>query len=182
MRLRQFGPRISKDGVSFRLWAPAAKRVDVLLDRAVPMQRHDDGWHVADIPALTAGARYQFRIDGELEVPDPGSDFQPDDVTGPSEVIDHRAYAWRAKDWRGRPWQDAVFLESHVGTFTPEGTYRAMIDKLDHLVETGITALELMPLADFAGSRQRLWTAGRFARADRRGASARADGVPRRRL
>jgi len=153
MRPRQFGPRVSRDGVSFRLWAPAAKRVELLLDRALPMQRRDDGWHVADVPGLTAGARYKFRIDGELDVPDPGSDFQPDDVTGPSEVIDHRAYAWRAKDWRGRPWQDSVFLESHVGTFTPEGTYRAMIDKLDHLVDTGITALELMPLADFAGSR-----------------------------
>ncbi len=79
--------------------------------------------------------------------------FQPEDVFGPSEVIDHGAYAWRATDWRGRPWQEAVIIEAHVGTFTPEGTYRAMIDELDHLVETGITALELMPLADFAGSR-----------------------------
>ena len=68
-------------------------------------------------------------------------------------MIDHAAYPWRAADWRGRPWQEAVILEAHVGTFTREGTYRAIIDKLDHLVETGITALELMPLADFAGSR-----------------------------
>ena len=68
-------------------------------------------------------------------------------------MIDHAAYAWRAADWRGRPWQEAVIVEAHVGTFTPEGTYRAMIDKLDHLVETGITALELLPLADFAGTR-----------------------------
>jgi maltooligosyltrehalose trehalohydrolase len=74
-------------------------------------------------------------------------------VFGPSEVIDDAAYPWRANGWRGRPWQDAVVLESHVGTFTKEGTYRGMIEKLDHLVETGITALELMPLADFAGSR-----------------------------
>jgi maltooligosyltrehalose trehalohydrolase len=153
MRPRQFGPRVSKDGVSFRLWAPAARRVDLLLDRATPMQRHEDGWHVLDVPGLKAGSRYKFRIDDELDVPDPASSFQPDDVFGPSEVIDHHAYAWRADDWRGRPWQDAVFLESHVGTFTAEGTYRAMIDRLDHLVETGITALELMPLADFAGSR-----------------------------
>ena len=72
---------------------------------------------------------------------------------GPSEVIDHDAFAWRARDWRGRPWEETVLIETHVGTFTPEGTYRAMIDKLDHLVATGITALELMPLADFAGRR-----------------------------
>ena len=71
----------------------------------------------------------------------------------PSEVIDHEAYPWRATNWRGRPWQEAVIVEAHVGTFTKQGSYRAMIDRLDHLVETGITALELMPLADFAGSR-----------------------------
>ena len=86
-------------------------------------------------------------------MPDPASAFQPDDVFGPSEVIDHDAFAWRARDWRGRPWEETVLIETHVGTFTAEGTYRAMIDKLDHLVATGITALELMPLADFAGRR-----------------------------
>ena len=67
-------------------------------------------------------------------MPDPASAFQPEDVFGPSEVIDHAAYRWRAADWRGRPWEETVLIETHVGTFTPEGTYRAMIDKLDHLV------------------------------------------------
>ncbi|MGJ5178512.1 malto-oligosyltrehalose trehalohydrolase [Bradyrhizobium oligotrophicum] len=153
MTVRQFGPEITKDGVTFRLWAPAAKHVDLVLDRNHAMQRRGDGWYSLDVAGIGAGTRYMFRIDDELDVPDPGSDFQPEDVFGPSEVIDHGAYAWRSKDWRGRPWQDAVFLESHVGTFTRKGTYRAMIDKLDHLVETGITALELMPLADFAGRR-----------------------------
>ena len=95
--------------------------------------------------------RYRFLIDGETEVPDPASSFQPEDIAGPSEVIDHHSYNWRATNWRGRPWEDAVFLETHIGTFTPEGTCRAMIGKLDHLVETGITALELMPVADFPG-------------------------------
>ncbi|WP_316198556.1 malto-oligosyltrehalose trehalohydrolase [Bradyrhizobium sp. SZCCHNS2002] len=153
MRPRQFGPHLTKDGVSFRLWAPGAKRVDLVLDTLRPMQRTEDGWYVLHVTGLGAGARYKFRIDDDLDVPDPGSDFQPEDVSGPSEVIDHASFPWRAKDWRGRPWQDAVFLESHVGAFTPDGTYRAMIDKLDHLVETSITALELMPLADFAGCR-----------------------------
>ncbi|OAF10923.1 malto-oligosyltrehalose trehalohydrolase [Bradyrhizobium neotropicale] len=148
-----FGARPTKDGVSFRLWAPAAKRVDLLLDRRHAMRRRDDGWYVAEILGLTAGSRYKFRIDDEVDVPDPASAFQPDDVFGPSEVIDHAAFDWRAKDWRGRPWEETVLIETHVGTFTPDGTYRAMIDKLDHLVATGITALELMPLADFAGSR-----------------------------
>ncbi len=86
-------------------------------------------------------------------MPDPASTFQPEDVFGPSEVVDHAAFAWRASDWRGRPWEEAVLIETHVGTFAAAGTYRAMIDKLDHLVATGITALELMPLADFAGRR-----------------------------
>ena len=147
-----FGAKPTKDGVSFRLWAPAARRVDLLLDRRHAMQHRQDGWYVAEIAGLTAGSPYKFRIDDEIDVPDPASAFQPEDVFGPSEVIDHDAFVWRARDWRGRPWEETVLIETHVGTFTSNGTYRAMIDKLDHLVETGITALELMPLADFAAA------------------------------
>jgi maltooligosyltrehalose trehalohydrolase len=153
MKDRQHGPLLTRDGARFRLWAPAAKRVDVLLERPHPLNRGENGWFTADIAGVAAGARYKFRIDDEIDVPDPASNFQPEDVFGPSEVIDHDAFAWRATNWRGRPWQDAVIVEAHVGTFTREGSYRAMIERLDHLVETGITALELMPLADFAGSR-----------------------------
>ena len=153
MNERSFGPRLTSAGASFRLWAPAAKRVDVLLEKPHPLRRADDGWFSADIVGVKAGARYKFRIDDEIDVPDPASAFQPDDVSGAGEVIDHAAYAWRAADWRGRPWQEAAVIETHVGTFTPEGSYRAMIGKLDHLVQTGITALELMPLADFPGKR-----------------------------
>jgi maltooligosyltrehalose trehalohydrolase len=151
--MTQFGARVGAGGISFRLWAPAAQRVDLLLDTPFQMQRRDDGWFHLDIPGIAAGTRYKFRIDGDIDVPDPASAFQPDDVFGPSEVIDHAAYRWQAAEWRGRPWHEAVLLESHVGTFTGEGTYRAMIDKLDHLARTGITALELMPIADFAGAR-----------------------------
>lgn len=153
MSARLFGPRLIRDGISFRLWAPAAKRVDLIMERPHAMQRGEGGWFTADVAGAAAGARYKFRIDGEIDVPDPASAFQPDDVFGESEAIDHAGYAWKARDWRGRPWEETVLIEAHVGTFTPEGTYRAMIDKLDHLVATGITALELMPLADFAGKR-----------------------------
>ena len=153
MNDRLFGPRLTKGGAQFRLWAPSAKRVDVLLEKPHALTRVKDGWFSADIASARPGTRYRFRIDDEIDVPDPASDFQPEDVFGPSEVIDHAAFAWQATDWRGRPWQEAVIVEAHVGTFTAQGTYRAMIDRLDHLVETGITALELMPLADFAGSR-----------------------------
>jgi maltooligosyltrehalose trehalohydrolase len=152
MNAQRFGPRLTKDGAEFRLWAPAAKRVDLLLEIPHPMTRGGDGWYSAEIAGVAAGARYNFRIDDEIDVPDPASAFQPEDVFGPSEVIDHAAYPWRATGWRGRPWQEAVVIEAHVGTFTQDGSYRAMIDKLDHLVQTGITALELLPLADFAGS------------------------------
>jgi maltooligosyltrehalose trehalohydrolase len=153
MNEQQFGARLTAGGASFRLWAPAAKRVDLLLENSRPLRRGDDGWFSAHIAGVKAGARYKFRIDDEIDVPDPASAFQPDDVSGPSEVIDHSSFPWRATGWRGRPWHEASVLEAHVGTFTPEGTYRAMIGKLDHLVATGITALELMPLADFAGQR-----------------------------
>jgi maltooligosyltrehalose trehalohydrolase len=153
MNARQFGAGLTDAGASFRLWAPAAKRVDLLLEKPHPLRRCQDGWFAADISGVKAGARYKFRIDDEVDVPDPASAFQPEDVSGPSEVIDHASYRWRASDWRGRPWPETVLTEAHVGTFTPEGTYRAMIGKLDHLVDAGITALELMPLADFAGLR-----------------------------
>jgi maltooligosyltrehalose trehalohydrolase len=153
MNERQFGPKLTKDGVHFRLWAPAAKRVDLLLEKPHALMRGDDGWFFADIAGAKAGTRYKFRIDDEIDVPDPASAFQPEDVSGPSEVIDHAAYPWRATDWRGRPWEEAVIIETHVGAFTQDGSYRGMIEKLDHLLQTGITALELMPLADFAGKR-----------------------------
>jgi maltooligosyltrehalose trehalohydrolase len=157
MNDRQFGPKLTPNGASFRLWAPAADHVEVLLENVMenprPLRHTGDGWFCAEISGVKAGTRYKFRIDDEINVPDPASAFQPDDVSGPSEVIDHAAYRWRAADWRGRPWHEAVVTEAHVGTFTPEGTYLAMIDRLDHLVSTGITALELMPLADFAGKR-----------------------------
>jgi malto-oligosyltrehalose trehalohydrolase len=153
MNGRQFGVTLTPGGATFRLWAPVAKRVDVLLDKPHALYRGDDGWFSADIAGVKAGVPYKYRIDDEIDVPDPASAFQPQDVAGPSEVIDQNGYQWRTRDWCGRPWQEAVLIETHVGSFTPEGTYRAMIDRLDHLVATGFTALELMPLADFSGQR-----------------------------
>ena len=154
MNERHFGAKLTGDGTTFRLWAPTARRVDLLLgEQSHALASAGHGWFEVTVPGVRAGARYRFRIDGEIEVPDPASAFQPDDVFGLSEVIDHANYTWRATDWRGRPWHETVLLEAHVGAFTRDGTYRAMIDKLDHLAETGITALELLPLADFAGSR-----------------------------
>jgi maltooligosyltrehalose trehalohydrolase len=146
----RFGPLVSDAGVTFRLWAPAARTVSLLLgDDAIRMPQHT-GWFELHVAEARGGTRYRFKIDDELDIPDPASHFQPEDVQGPSEVIDE-TFAWQTKDWKGLPWEQAVLLEAHVGTFTPQGTFRAIVDRLDHLVGTGITALELMPLADFPG-------------------------------
>jgi maltooligosyltrehalose trehalohydrolase len=149
----RFGAQLHQGGVTFRLWAPAARRAELMLDRAHPMRAQPEGWYEVTISGAPAGTLYKYRIDDEIEVPDPASHFQPQDVSGPSEVIDHGLFEWQANEWRGRPWEDAVLLELHVGTFTAGGTFRSAIEMLDHLVDTGVTAIELMPIADFAGRR-----------------------------
>lgn len=148
--MTRFGPLLTDDGVTFRLWAPAARKVRLVAGRNVEMQPRAGGWFELHVPGARAGMRYKFNIDGELDIPDPASHFQPEDVHGPSEVIEH-VYNWQCTDWTGRPWDEAVISEVHVGTYTREGTFRAIVDRLDHLADTGITAIELMPLADFPG-------------------------------
>src|SRR5579872_6769263 len=152
-----FGAELRDDGVRFRLWAPAAQRVELVLAdagaRALDMPGCGGGWFELVTNAARAGSRYRYRINGELLVPDPASRFNPEDVQGPSMVVDPRAFAWSDADWRGRPWREAVVYELHTGTFSPEGTFAGIASRLDHLVELGITTLELMPIADFPGRR-----------------------------
>jgi maltooligosyltrehalose trehalohydrolase len=149
-----FGAEVVGEGaVRFRLWAPGAQQVDwVSENRVRPMTRLDEGWHEITEKAAP-GALYRYRIDGRQEVPDPASRFQPQDVDGPSEVIDPHAFEWQDEGWRGRPWSEAVIYELHVGTFTSQGNFTAVIAKLPYLRDLGITAIELMPLSDFAGRR-----------------------------
>jgi len=149
----QFGPLIAPDHVMFRLWAPGAKRVELLHAETHEMPRSDDGWFKLPVRGARAGDRYRFCIDGEIEVPDPASRFQPDDVHGPSLVVDPTAYAWSDGTWTGRPWEETVFYEVHVGTATPEGTWAGLAARLEELRDLGVTALELMPAADFPGQR-----------------------------
>lgn len=147
-----FGATLLSDGLtSFRLWAPGVDTVELLVDGQPPqaMRREPDGW-VALEASCGAGARYLFRLPDGREVPDPASRFQPRDVGGPSEVIDPRAYDWQQEDWIGRPWTEAVIYELHAGTC---GGYDGVRERLPDLAELGITAIELMPLADFAGRR-----------------------------
>jgi len=149
-----FGSQIVDDGVRFALWAPTADDVTLVLDGTDhPIPDAGQGWRRTVVQGVPPGARYGFRIDGDLIVPDPASRFQPDDVSGTSEVIDPGAYAWTDGDWTGRPWEEAVLYELHVGTATKEGTYAALEGRLDDLVDLGVTAIELLPLADFKGSR-----------------------------
>jgi 1,4-alpha-glucan branching enzyme/maltooligosyltrehalose trehalohydrolase len=149
-----FGTEMTPAGARFRLWAPAAKRVDLALGRRLlPMQRREDGWFERLEPDAAAGTLYRYRIDGESPVPDPASRFQPKDVDGPSEVVDPSAFAWEDAAWRGRPWAEAVIYELHVGAFSAQGNYAGVRQRLPQLRELGVTAIELMPIADFAGKR-----------------------------
>jgi maltooligosyltrehalose trehalohydrolase len=154
-----FGAECRDDGsVRFRLWAPAAHQVelclgDALQSRLIPLAAHDKGWFELITDAVKPETQYRFRIDETQKVPDPASRFQPRDVHGPSEVIDPDAFFWQDQSWRGRRWEEAVIYELHVGTFTPAGTFSSVCERLDYLVDLGITALELMPVADFPGRR-----------------------------
>ena len=153
-----FGAKYAREATAFRLWAPGAARVDLVLqgDAAsgeLAMQRAGDGFHERSVEGLAPGARYAFRIDERNTVPDPASRANPDGVHAPSMVVDPASYDWRDGAWRGRPWAEAVVYELHVGTFTPAGTFVAAIEHLDALVDLGVTAVELMPLAAFGGTR-----------------------------
>jgi maltooligosyltrehalose trehalohydrolase len=154
-----FGAYCLEDGsVRFRLWAPAAHKVELRIEssndaKAIALKKLDDGWFEAVTNAAKPGSLYSFQINGGQEVPDPASRFQPKDVHGPSEVIDPSAFEWLDQDWPGRPWEQAVTYEIHVGTFTASGTFQGVSERLDYLADLGVTAIELMPVADFPGLR-----------------------------
>jgi len=159
IRTRPFGAEVRTDGrVHFRLWAPGATRVDLCLETdagesILPLSGEPDGWFGLVTDRAAPGSRYRYRIDGGPRVPDPASRFQPEDVFGPSQVIDPRSWRWTDTEWRGRPWEEAVIYELHVGAFSPQGSFAAVTERLDYLVELGVTAIELMPIADFHGAR-----------------------------
>ena len=153
--MTRFGAEVLKEkGVRFRLWAPTATTVEVCFrDAYFAMERGEDGWFERTDPSARAGTLYQYRINGDQLVPDPASRFQPEDCEGPSEVIDPAAFEWHDSGWKGRPWHEAVIYELHVGCFSREGTYFGVKKRLETLRDIGISAIELMPLSDFAGKR-----------------------------
>jgi malto-oligosyltrehalose trehalohydrolase len=195
-----FGAELTGDGVRFRLWAPRAKNVALLLEDAersphphppplageavrlkrrndenpppqageggsprkrragggseaiIPMVAEADGWFSLTTGEAPPGSRYRYRVDGSA-YPDPASRHQPDGVHGASEVIDPGAYAWRDASWHGRAWHELAIYELHIGTFSETGNFIGAIAHLDHLAKLGITAIELMPIAEFPGRR-----------------------------
>lgn len=150
-----FGAEFSREGTRFRLWAPNANNATLILhDRSAPLSlQQENGWYAATVADVSAGSRYRYRIDDEIDVPDPASRFNPEGVHGPSEVINPHGFDWQDAEWRGLPWSQAVVYELHVGTFTPEGTFDAIIPRLGELAALGINTLELMPVNAFAGNR-----------------------------
>ncbi len=159
MHRMPFGAELDeRRNARFTLWAPNAK--DVVLEMQAgrqitrtPMQAKERGWYEATVPSVRAGARYRFRIDNELDVPDPASRFNPDGVHEASLLVDPARFRWEDDRWGGHAWHELVIYELHVGTFTPQGTYAALAERLPDLAKLGITALELLPIASFAGKR-----------------------------
>ena len=153
-----FGAQVLEGGrIRFRLWAPAAKRVDVLLqeDGETPLAMEADaaGWYELTTNEARVGELYYYQIDGGRKVPDPASRYNPQGVHGPSQVLEPGQFVWNDRNWRGRPWEEAVIYELHVGTFTPQGSFAAIGERLDHLVALGVTAIQLLPVGAFAGTR-----------------------------
>jgi maltooligosyltrehalose trehalohydrolase len=137
-----------------RVWAPRPRTVELIVgDRRLPMTRAEDGWWDGPGGAVAAGTDYAFALDGSDPLPDPRSPWQPHGVHGASRWVDHGQSRWSDDGWQPAPWPSAVVYELHVGTFTPGGTFDAAIERLDDLVDLGITHVELMPVAEFPGVR-----------------------------
>jgi maltooligosyltrehalose trehalohydrolase len=149
----RLGAVVAGDTTTFRVWAPAARRVDVVLrDRVVPMAPEPDGGFAVTTHAA-AGERYRFRLDGDLALPDPMSRAQPDGVRGPSQIVDPSQFRWTGADRLGLRLDTLAVYEIHVGTFSREGTFDGVGAHLAGLAELGVTAIELMPVATFPGVR-----------------------------
>jgi maltooligosyltrehalose trehalohydrolase len=148
---------LPEKGWRFVVWAPAAKQLSIHIvgdnDRVVPMQKSDSGYFETTIKTLQSDAQYLYRFDDGHEFPDPASRFQPEGVHGPSQVMDLNDFKWTDSSWRGLELDRSVIYELHVGTYTPEGTFEALIPHLASLRELGITTIELMPVAQFPGNR-----------------------------
>ena len=150
-----WGTELVDGGARFRLWAPAQEAVSLVpgTGAPVPMSKTGDGWFDVLTDAVPVGGAYQFALKDGFRVPDPAARAQVSDVHGPSRLVDPKAYEWRTADWKGRPWQETILYELHAGTYSQDGTFDAITRDLDRLVDIGVTAIELLPVAQFGGNR-----------------------------
>ena len=148
------GATVVPEGVRFSVWAPKATRIDVQIERGDrhPLEPAGAGVFEGIVSGVSAGSDYRYAVDGQL-IPDPVSRYQPHGVHGASRVVDPSQYRWNDTGWRGLAMADAVIYELHVGTFTAEGRFRSVIPHLRELRELGVTAIEIMPVAEFPGAR-----------------------------
>ncbi|ARJ43336.1 malto-oligosyltrehalose trehalohydrolase [Pantoea alhagi] len=145
---------VAADTVRFRLWAPGQQTITLRIDgHDREMNASGDGWFELQANNIAPGTEYNFVLADGMVVPDPASRAQKEDVNGPSLVIDPMRYAWQNSAWQGRPWEESVVYEMHIGTFTPQGTFQAAIEKLPRLAELGITMIEVLPVSQFGGNR-----------------------------
>jgi maltooligosyltrehalose trehalohydrolase len=153
VRRLPIGAELHEDGVHFRLWAPRARRVEVLVEggSGTPLTAEPGGYHSGLVAGLGEGASYRFGLDGRGPYPDPASRFQPAGPHGPSQVVDGLSFPWKEGTWTGVPAEGQVIYELHLGTFTPEGTWEAAARELPRLRDLGITLVEVLPVADFPG-------------------------------
>src|SRR5256886_12913924 len=149
------GASVLEDTATFGVWAPRCQSVDVAIEgrHLQPMGRDADGVFTAILGDLAPGTRYKYRLDGERYRPDPVSRWQPEGVHGASALVDPRRFLWTDQDFRGHAPSDLVIYELHVGTFTAAGTFEAIVPHLPALADLGVTAVQLMPVAEFPGSR-----------------------------
>ena len=158
-RLLVLGAMPNTEGTAFIIWAPKAKRVDVCIQKnndkvlIVPLSQNSQGYWCVFVPEVTSGDCYEYRVNNKGVLPDPASRYQPQGVHGPSEVIDPTAYPWSDDQWKGISPESLIIYELHVGTFTLQGTFEEARKKLEYLSGLGVTAVELMPIADFSGDR-----------------------------
>lgn len=145
---------LADNRAEIKVWSPQAKAITVITPNAkIPLQKSEMGYWLTTTAELSEGTRYKIQVDDATPFPDPASLYQPEGVHNDSEVVNVSAYPWKETGWNNLPLEDYILYELHVGTFTDEGTFAAAAEKLDHLVSLGITAVEIMPVAQFPGSR-----------------------------
>lgn len=152
------GAHYASDGsCTFSVWAPFQKELSLRVihpqEKNVRLEKDEIGYWRITMDALSAGTKYFYRIDGLKERPDPASCYQPEGVHGASETVDHREFQWGDDTWKGVPLREMIIYELHIGTFTPQGTFEAIVPRLDELNDMGINAIEIMPVAQFPGTR-----------------------------